>query len=381
VDRIDFGNASLIAESNELFDELSIGGNEQGGITMKTLNLVIFTFLTLLISGVSTTARADEFYKGKTIRFIVGAPAGGGYDTYARAIARHLGKHIPGHPSMVVENMDGAGSLIAANYVFNKAEPDGLSIGVWISGQIIRQALGDRSIRFDGRKFGWIGAPSKGFPACAMMGFSGLKTWDEVLNAKRIIRMGGVRVGTSYDDVPAILNNVAGTKFDVISGYAGTAPVRLAMQKREVEGCCLTWESMRVSNRAMLDAKGDDKLIPFIINKRIEDPEVKDLPLFTDVIKGEDNLATYRSWAASYEFQRPLSFPPNTPKERLETLRKALAATLRDPEFLAEAKKTKLDVDPVSGEEIEGYVKEIYSMSDKVKQNLSFLVRPAQKKK
>jgi tripartite-type tricarboxylate transporter receptor subunit TctC len=345
---------------------------------------VLYSFLWVIIGGYlvvdSRQALADEFYKGKTIRFIVGAPAGGGYDTYTRAIARHLGKHIPGHPSMVVENMDGAGSLIAANYVFNKAEPDGLSIGVWISGQIIRQALGDRSIRFDGRKFGWIGAPSKGWPACAMMGFSGLKTWDDVLNAKRTIRMGGVRVGTSYDDVPAILNNVVGTKFDVISGYAGTAPVRLAMQKREVEGCCLSWESMRVSNRAMLEAKGDDKLIPFIINKRIEDPEVKDLPLFTDVIKGEDNLATYKTWAASYEFQRPLSFPPNTPKERLETLRKAFAATLRDPEFLAEAKKTKLDIDPVSGEEIEGYVKQIYSMSDKVKQNLSFLVRPTQKK-
>jgi tripartite-type tricarboxylate transporter receptor subunit TctC len=323
---------------------------------------------------------ADDFYKGKTIRFIVGAPAGGGYDTYARAIARHLGKHVPGHPSTVVDNMDGAGSLIAANYVYNKAKPDGLSIGVWISGQIIRQALGDKSIRFDGRKFGWIGAPSKGWPACAMMAFSGLKTWDDVRNAKRTIRMGGVRVGTSYDDVPAILNNVAGTKFDVISGFAGTAPVRLAMQKREVEGCCLSWESMRVSNRAMLDANGDDKLIPFIISKKLEDPEVKDLPLFTDVIKGEDNLATYNTWSASYEFQRPLSFPPSTPKARLETLRKAFAATMRDPEFLAEAKKTKLDVDPVAGEEIDSYVKQIYSMSDKVKQNLSFLVRPTQKK-
>jgi hypothetical protein len=193
--------------------------------------------------------------------------------------------------------------------------------------------------------------------------------------------MGGVRAGTSYDDVPRILNNVAGTKFDVISGYAGTAPVRLAMQKREVEGACLGWESMRVSNRAMLDAQGDDKLIPFITHKKLEDSEVKDLPLFTEVIKGEDNLATYKTWAASYEFQRPFSLPPNAPKERLETLRKAFAATLRDSAFLAEAKKTKLDIEPVPGEEIEGHVKQIYSMSDKVKQNLSFLVRPTQAKR
>jgi tripartite-type tricarboxylate transporter receptor subunit TctC len=333
----------------------------------------------LLVAAIQNVS-ADEFYAGKTIRFVVGAPAGGGYDAYARAVARHLGKHIPGNPATVVENMEGAGSLIAANYVYNKAKPDGLTIGHWISGQIIRQALGDKSTRFDGRKFGWIGAPSKGSPTCAIMGFTGLKTWDDVRNSKRPIRMGGVRAGTSYDDVPTILNNVAGTKFDLISGYAGTSPVRLAMQKQEVEGACLGWESMRVSNRVILDAPGDDKLIPFITHKKIEDPEVKDLPLFTDVIRGETNLATYKTWAASYEFQRPFSLPPNAPKERLEALRKALAATFRDSAFLAEAKKTKLDIEPVGGEEIEGYVKQIYSMSDTVKENLSFLVRPTQKK-
>ncbi|HSF56725.1 MAG TPA: hypothetical protein VLD83_01505 [Candidatus Binatia bacterium] len=334
----------------------------------------------LIVGLAPAMTEADDFYRGKTVRFIVGAPAGGGYDTYTRAIARHLGKHIPGNPTMVVENMDGAGSLIAANYTYNKAEPDGLSIGVWISGQIIRQALGDRSTRFDGRKFGWIGAPSKGSPTCAIMGFTGFKNWDDVLHSKRAIRMGGVRAGTAYDDAPTILNNVAGTKFDVISGYAGTSIVRVAMQKREVEGACLGWESMRVSNRAMLEATGDDKLIPFITHKKLEDPEVKDLPLFTEIIKGEDNLATYKTWAASYEFQRPFSLPPNAPKERLETLRKAFVATLRDPEFLAEAKKTKLDIEPVGGEEIDGYVKQIYSMSDKVKRNLSFLVKSTQKK-
>ena len=323
---------------------------------------------------------AADFYKGKTIRFIVGAPAGGGYDTYTRAIARHLGKHIPGNPSAVVENMDGAGSLIAANYMYNKAEPDGLTVGVWISGQVLRQALGDRSTRFDSRKFGWIGAPSTGAPTCAIMGFTGLKTWDDVLNSKRSIRMGGMRAGTSYDDVPTILNNVAGTKFDVISGYPGTSIIRVAMQKREVEGACLGWESMRVSNRAMLEARGDDKLIPYIIHKKVEDPEVKDLPLFKEVIKGEVNLATYNTWAASYEFQRPFTVPPNTPADRLQTLRTAFAATLRNSEFLAEAKKTRLDIEPVSGEQIDEYVKQMTSISDKVKQNLSFLVRSTQKR-
>jgi tripartite-type tricarboxylate transporter receptor subunit TctC len=345
----------------------------------KKIPFAISSIVGLLFLGGSVQSKAEDFYSGKTIRFVVGAPAGGGYDTYTRAIARHFGKHIPGNPTMVIENMDGAGSLIAANHVYNKVDADGLTIGVWISGQIIRQALGDRSTRFDGRKFGWIGAPSKGAPTCAMMGFTGLKTWDDVVNSKRSIRMGGVRAGTAYDDVPTILNNVAGTKFNLITGFAGTSPVRLAMQRREVEGACLGWESMRVSNRAMLDAQGDEKLIPFITHKKLEDSEVKDLPLFTDVIKGETNLATYKTWAASYEFQRPFSLPPNAPKERLEILRKAFAATLRDSAFLGEAKKTKLDVEPVAGEEIDGFVKQIYSMSDKVKQNLGFLVKSTKK--
>jgi hypothetical protein len=124
------------------------------------------------------------------------------------------------------------------------------------------------------------------------MARSGLNTWEEVRNAKRPIRMGGVRTGTSYTDVPKILNQVAGTSFDVISGYAGTSPVRMALQRHEVEGACLGWESMRVSNRAMLDAKGDDRLIPFITHKRMEDPEVQDLPLFTEVIQGKTWLHT-----------------------------------------------------------------------------------------
>ena len=162
----------------------------------KKINSTMAIISGLIFMGAVSKALADDFYNGKTIRFVVGAPAGGGYDTYARAVARHLGKHLPANPTSVVENMDGAGSLIAANYVYNKAEPDGLTIGVWISGQIIRQALGDRGARFDARKFGWIGAPSKGSPTCAIMAYTGLKTWDDVRHSKRPIRMGGVRAGT-----------------------------------------------------------------------------------------------------------------------------------------------------------------------------------------
>lgn len=346
----------------------------------RNLGTVAVLVFGLVVLGVVTGSQADELYKGETIRFIVGAPPGGGYDTYTRTIARHIKKHIPGNPTIVVENMPGAGTLVAANYTYNQAKPDGLTVGVWNGAFVLRQALGDKAVRIDGRKVGWIGAPSKGTPICAVMGFTGLKTLDDVLASKKPIKMGSTRAGSPYDDVPKILNKVLGTKFDVISGYPGTSDVRLALQKREVEGACWTWESMRVSARALLDAQGEDKLIPYLIHRKFEDPEVKDLPLFSDVIKGEENRSTYNAWGATYEFMRPFSLPPGAPPERLNILRQAFEATFQDPEFRAEATKIKLDLDYVSPKEIEAAVDRILSMSETVRENLAFLVKKYKKK-
>ena len=250
-----------------------------------------------LIGWLTREARADDFYKGKTIRFIVGYAPGGGYDTYTRAIARHISKFIPGHPATVVENMEGAGSLLAANYLYNKADPDGLTVGNFNSGMVTQQALGSKGVRFDARKFGWIGAPVKGFPACMVMGFTGLRTLDDVMKHSAKLKFAGTRAGASGVDLPNIMNELMGTKIKVISGYKGTSDTRLAMRKREADGICSGWESMRVTARAMLDAQGDDKLIPFIIHGKIEDPEVKDLPQFTQVIKGEENRKAFKTWA------------------------------------------------------------------------------------
>jgi len=318
---------------------------------------------------------AQEFYKGKTIRFVVGFAPGGGYDLAARTVGRHMGKHIPGNPTIVVENMTGAGSLIAANYTYNSAKPDGLFVGIWNSAFVLRQAMGDKAVRFDARKLGWIGAPTKGTPFCTVMGYTGLKTLDDVLAANREIKMGATGPGSTYDDLPQILNLTLGTKFKVISGYEGTGTILVAMKRKEVEGGCWTWESGRTTARPMLEAKGDEKLIPFLIHSRWEDPEVKDLPLIPEVLKkDEDKLAAYRTWAGTYEFQRPFSVPPGTPKERLQLLRKAFADTMKDPEFLAEAKKVKFQVTYVSGEETEKYVDGMLKITPKAKELLDFLM-------
>ena len=318
---------------------------------------------------------AQDFYKDKTIRFIVGQAAGGGYDAYTRAIARYIGKHIPGNPTAVVENMTGAGSLVAANYLYANAKPDGLTVGNWNSAFVLNQALGDPNVRFDARKFGWIGAPSKGIPVCVIMGFTGLKSIDEIVKSAKPIKMGGTAPGSHSVDLPLMLNKMLGTKFNVVTGYAGTAQVRLAIQRREVDGDCTNWESIIATRRDLLDAKGDDKMIPFLIHTRVSDAEARNIPLFTEILKDEVNIATYKAYMSQMEYQRPLTVSPGTPKERLEILRRALKATLADPEFEALASKSRLDITYVSGEDAERLVNEVLSISPKVKDNLQFLVQ------
>ena len=335
----------------------------------------------IILAGTPAKSTAEEFYKGKTIRFVVGFAAGGGYDLAARIVSRHMGKHIPGNPTIIVENMTGAGSLIAANTTY-KAEPDGLFVGIWNSAFVLRQALDDKAVRLDARKLGWLGAPTKGTPFCAIMGWTGLKTWKDVekeMAAGKEIKLGATRAGSTYDDLPKILNKSIGTKFNVITGYEGTGTILVAMRSKEVMGGCWTWESGRTTARAMLDATGDEKLIPFIIHRRWDEPEVKNIPETTEVIKEKDDLSMYKAWAGTYEFQRPFSVPPKTPKDRLQLLRKAFADTMKDPEFIAEAKKSKFAATYISGEQIEKYVDEMLSITPKAKEGLMFLVRKAKK--
>ncbi len=341
---------------------------------MIFLRLVKLVICLVLVTAISSTAFGEEFYKGKIIQFIVAYSPGGGYDTYTRAIARHIGKYIPGNPTAIVQNRTGAGGLIAAHYIYDRAQPDGLTVGIWNSSFVLHQGLGSRRVKFDARRFGWIGAPVTGEPSCSVMGFTGLKTLDDILNSKTPIKMGVSGVGTGLE-LPQLLNMAFDRPvFKVIRGYRGTAPVRLAMQSREVDGLCMAFESARVVARSMLDAKGDDKMIPFLIHGDAQDPEVRDIPRIKDVVKGKGNQAMLNAWLQTYNFQRPMSLPPGTPKERLNILRRAFKATLEDPAFLADAKKSKLSIQYVSGEQIEKYVDQMLSISATTKERLKWIV-------
>jgi tripartite-type tricarboxylate transporter receptor subunit TctC len=330
-----------------------------------------------LVAALALTAGnavAEDFFKGKTIRVIVGYSPGGGYDTYTRQIVRHMGKYIPGNPGFVVQNMTGAGSLVAANYIQKRAKNNGTVLGVWNSGYVTFQALGDPKVRISAEKLSWIGAPVKGIPACAFMGWSGVKTLKDITDPKKSIKVGGTRAGSTGVDLPKLLNKTIGTNFDVVSGYPGTAKSRLAMQSKEIAGACWGWESMRVTARSMLDAKGDDKMIPVLTHRKIPDPELKDALIIPDLILkrgGKQHLATYTGWVNQYEFQRPFSGPPGIPADRLKQLRDAFNKTMKDPAFLKEAKEAKLIIEPVTGQEIEEFVGQILGMPQESKDALS----------
>ena len=218
--------------------------------------------LTRLVAAVSlvlllfaTPAKAqDSFYKGKTVRIIVGASAGGGYDTYSRTIARHIGKHIPGNPTFVVENMPGAGFLISANYMYNIAKPDGLTIGHFIGGLFLQQLLGKPGIEFDARRFEYIGVPTQDNYALGISKATGITSMDQWLSSKTVVKLGGVGVGSATDDIPKVLAATIGLPMQLVTGFKGTADVRLAFNSGEVQGVCNSLESFRATWRNELDS-------------------------------------------------------------------------------------------------------------------------------
>jgi tripartite-type tricarboxylate transporter receptor subunit TctC len=324
-------------------------------------------------AGASQPAAAPDF-SGRTIRLIVGLGAGGGYDTYYRVIAQHITRYLPGHPTIIVENMTGGGSLVAANYLAKRAKPDGLTVGDFNANMILQAALGSKATQFTGKDFRWIGAPSTGKPACVFMAASGVRSWQDVVSSGKEFKIGATRVGSTTGDLPRILDRATPANFKMVEGYDGTAEIRRALQAREVDGACWGWESITVTAKAMLDAEGDDKLIPMVIQGKSDDPWSKDVPPVSAVIADPDDLSAFLAWMGPYEFERPLALPPGTPDPIVAVWRDAYQKTLQDPEFLADAGRAKLLIEPVSGEEVDQAVDRIWSISPKAKESLQFLL-------
>ncbi|MGH7793608.1 MAG: Bug family tripartite tricarboxylate transporter substrate binding protein [Candidatus Binatia bacterium] len=317
-------------------------------------------------------APAQEFYQGKTIRIIVGFAAGGGFDTYTRAIARHLGRHIPGNPSIVVENMTGAGSLIAANHIFNAAKPDGLTIGNWIGPLVLQQAIGNPAAKFDGRKFGYLGVPVADSGVCALTKASGITSPDEWLAAKKPVKLGGTAPGSTTDDVPRIVASVLGLPMQLISGFKGTSNIRLAADSGEIDGGCWAWESIKPTWQKGI-AAGE---VNIVIQTMAEShPELKHVPLAINYAKNDDARAMLEIVNGPYgQLARPYTVPPGLPKDRLELLQRAFMATMKDREFLAEAQKAKLDIKPLDGPAAARQFAALYTLKPGLKAKLEEII-------
>lgn len=316
----------------------------------KSFSPLVLAFLISL--ALANVAAADDFYKGKTIRIVVGFSAGGGFDTYARAIARHMAKHIPGEPAIVVENMTGAGSLIAANHVYKVAKPDGLTIGHFIGGLFLGQVLGQKGIEFDARKFEFIGAPITDHVVCALTKASGITSVEKWMASKTPVKMGGIAPGTSTPDNATRIFKVAlGLPIQLVTGYKGTADVRLAAESGEIAGGCWGWDSVKVTWRKALES--GDAVVVLQANRK-NHPDLQQIPQAIKLAKTEEGRRMIEVGIhADSDIVRTYTLPPGTPKDRVQVLRKAFEDTLKDPQFLADAKKSDLTVDPVSVDHIE----------------------------
>jgi tripartite-type tricarboxylate transporter receptor subunit TctC len=327
---------------------------------MSTLCIaVILALASFFAARVAHAASDENFYRGKTLRLIVAFSPGGGYDTYSRIIARHLGKHIPGSPAIVVENMTGAGGIIHANFMF-RAKPDGLIIGNNAGGLFLQQIMGAKGIEFDGKKFEFLGAPGSDHHVCTLSKASGVTSVENWFAAKEPLKFGGVGPGGGASDNARILQAALGLPIRVIDGYKGTADIRLAAESGELAGACFAWESFKTTWRKGLES-GDFNVIIQAMPKK--HPELPNVPLAADYVKNAEGPRLLKHGIYDTAIiTRPYFLAPRTPTARVQLLRKAFAGTLRDPEFLAEAKKASLDIQPVSGEEVERVVRGLFDI-------------------
>jgi len=330
---------------------------------MRLIRLISpILFLALALRAGSTKA-ADpaSFYQGKTVRIVVGLAAGGGYDLYARTLARHLGKHIPGNPAIVVENMTGAGSIIAANYLYKIAKPDGLTIGHYLGGIALQQMLDKPGIEFDALKFKYLGVPAQDNFIIGVHKSTGITDVHSWIASKQIVKFGGIGPGAGSDDIPKILAATINLPVQMVSGYKGTADTRLAFNNGEVQATSNSWESTKSTWKTELNTG----MLVVVLQANLKShPDLKNIPVSYDLAKTEESKALMATvLRANSPTVRPFMMPPGTPSDRVQIVRKAFVDTVKDPELVAEAKKANIDINPLDGSELEQNIKDMFKLA------------------
>ncbi len=326
----------------------------------------------LLAASTAHPTRAqtvEEFYRGKSISLVIGFSVGGGYDLYARHLARHMGKHVPGNPMIVPQNMTGAGSLRAANFIYATAPKDGTAIATVTRSTGINPLL-ESGATFDGSKFAWIGSVTNEISTCITWHASGVKTLGDFL--EKPLMLGGQGPSADPDMFANIYRNVFGAKIKLVSGYPGTNEITLAMERGEVDGVCgLSWGTIKTRHAHWLREKKINLLIQASFKK---DPELRDVPLIMDLIKTEEQRQILAPFLAAQEMARPFIAPPGIPEDRKAALRAAFNATMKDPDYLADAQRLKIEVNPVTGQDIDRMLTELYATPKEIFQKASLAI-------
>jgi len=304
----------------------------------------------VLLAGGSALG-AEPFYEGKTVKVMAVHPPGGGYDTYARLFARHLGKHIPGKPNVIVINMPGGSGLVGTNYVYNVTKPNGLTIVQPSWGVAQAQYLGFPGVKYDVNKFEWLGLVNAGPITVVVRKDSPIKTMDQWLDPKtQPLIFGCTSVNSLTCGIPLAMNELFGPTSKIVAGYQGTAPIRAALAQKEVDGLTgWSWDSVKATGMSMIN-DGDAEIMAYLGEERNSELDERKVPFLNDRITKPEDKAFMKVLLLPAAMLRPWAVPPKTPKERVAVLRAGFQETLKDPEFLADAKRVKLDINPRSGE-------------------------------
>ena len=324
------------------------------------------TALAVLAANAPAAAQGqvEAFFRGKSINLTIGSSAGGGYDTYARLLARHVGKYIPGHPTIVAQNMPGAGSNKLAGYIYSVAPKDGTAMGAIFPGAVLAPLLGDTPLQHEPDKLIYIGSANSDVYTCVVRSDSPVQRFPDAFTRETIV--GASNEGGTSRDMPALSNNVLGTKFRVVSGYAGTREMTLALERKEVDGMCgLGWTSINASYPHWLT----QNIVRVLVQENAKghpDLNRMGVPLSVSFAKSDDDRQVLELVYSQAIFGRPFVVPPGTPADRVAALRKAFMTAFADPDLLAEATKIKLDIEALSGEEVQALVTKAFSLPPRI---------------
>lgn len=340
---------------------------------MTRFGLSVVIGAAMLAAGITSAAHADpiaDFYKKHDINFIVGSGAGGGFDTYGRVLMRSYSRHVPGHPGIIVRNRPGGGSLIATNYIYNNAPRDGSVMGIVFNSAPLEPLLGNKSAHFNPLKMGWIGSIGKVHQVCVSWHTSPVKTFEELKKDKGFT-VSAAGVAANAAQMPRIFNTLLGTHIKIIAGYS-TSGMRLALERGEVQGICgISYATFLAATPDWIAQKKINILLQVGLHKS---PYLPNVPMALNFIKNKLNLQVMKLLLLRQEWGRPIGAPPDVPVARLAALRTAFNATLKDPKFIADAKKAKLQIDPLTGQEMHKLLLEAYDYPKNVVAAASKLV-------